>query len=80
MEIALLMKMLASSTITFLPTLDTMKGEGIPEGLFSREWNFLLVRLRDCLAEKGYIPSVVLGRRERCLEGQQSQGDGQIVC
>jgi len=56
MERTLLMKMLAASTIIFSPTLDTLKGEGIPEGLFSRERNFLLVRLRDCLAEKGYMP------------------------
>jgi hypothetical protein len=34
MEIALLMKMLASSTIIFSTTSDTLKGEGIPEGLF----------------------------------------------
>jgi len=54
------MNMLAASTIIFSTTLDTLKGEGIPEGLFSSERNFLLVRLRDCLAEKGYMPGVVL--------------------
>jgi len=69
MERTLLMKMLAASTIIFSPTLDTLKGEGIPEGLFSREWNFLLVRLRDCLAEKGYMPGVVLVGRGGWLEG-----------
>jgi hypothetical protein len=53
---------LVSWTITFLPTLkSTFRGEGFPRDCKSRERKCLLVHLRDYLAEKGYIPGVVLG-------------------
>ena len=49
-------------------------GGMIPEGLPSGERNSILVRLRDYLVEKGYMPSVVLGGKGRCLGGQTSLG------
>lgn len=45
-----------------LANIQKMKtGEGFPIRLLSREGKGLLVCMRKCLVEKGYIPSVFFG-------------------
>jgi len=61
-------------------TENTFIGEGLSEGLQSRERKLLLVILRNYLLDKGYIPDVVLGWRGSCLDGRESIGEVDRWC